>query len=461
MQLSEFGFFYIAIALVCFFQKNERYLLSLLLVSAVLQAASVVNLKIGVQSHGLTPFIFTVGLLVLRMMTRAGKFSREVSFRSTDGVTQLLLGYLLWAMVATSVMPLVFEGVLVRSPYDAYTGNTTPLRFSIVNAWQVVGLLSIAVMFAFPVVCGISKSDCQLGIKQGVIASFILVVLVNLYEQLAHAMGFPSFAGFWASNPGYNQEGAVNSYGWHARVGVPFTEPSYASVFIASFIGGGGMALKFGHSSWTVYVALLFAVLALLSTGGGTGMVSIAMLVAGIWLYCLVCVIKDIYHGTVNIFSIYWLFTFVGLACVVLAVFAPGVFGLKVREFFSGFLLEKLSIAHHGTIIRLNADLHGFQLLKETYGLGVGLGSNRTSSFLSSLFCSLGLIGVLLYFGFVFQLIRQYVVSFSTLSNLQLFAVGALPMMLLSLCLSIPDLNLPVLWTCLLVLFLLRPPARV
>jgi hypothetical protein len=128
-----------------------------------------------------------------------------------------------------------------------------------------------------------------------------------------------------------------------------------------------------------------------------------------------------------------------------------------MHEYFSGLIFGKLDISNSGTVARLNADLHGLHLLIETDGLGVGLGSNRTSSFTSSMLSSVGVVGTFLFVGFVYRLMRDYAVRFPGLSGLQLFALGAVVMMLLPLCLSIPDLNLPMLWAALWVLYALRP----
>lgn len=461
MELTSIGYFFLPIAMWCFFQRHEKYLLSLLLVSTVLQAASVVNIQLGAQAHGLNPFMCTVGLLALKMLPKLSAYLRGVPGWSPSGPSLWLGGYLLWAAAVTLIMPLVFEGRLVRVPQDAYSGASASLRFSLVNAWQAVGLGAVAVMFVFPAVRGISRGHLHAGIKQGLVVSFILVALANLYEQLAHTMALPSLVGFWASNPGYNQEGVVDiTYPGATRVGVPFTEPSYASAYLASFIGGTLMLMNQGIRPWTVYGAVVLAVLVLLSTGGSTGLVALGILAVGAWLHSVNRVTRYLLRGKPDVPHLYWFSTLLGLAVVAWILVAPDMLGIKLQSFFRGLVVDKLNFNNSGTIARLNADLHGFYLLKETYGLGVGLGSNRTSSFISSLLSSAGVVGMLLLVGFVYHLMRDYAAHFSRLSGLQLFALGAVVMIILPLCLSIPDLNLPMLWAALWVVYVLRPSVR-
>lgn len=461
MELTLIGYFYLPIALWCFFHRQEKQLVSLLLVSTVLQAASVVDIKLGAHAHGLNPFMCTVGLLVLKMLPKFSAYLRGVSGWTPTGPGLLLGGYLLWAATLTLVMPLFFEGALVRTPHDAYSGATVPLKFSLVNAWQVVGLGAVAVMFAFPAVRGISRGDLQAGIMQGLLVSFIVVALANLYEQLAHAIGLPSLVSFWASNPGYNQEGVVDTtYPGVTRIGVPFTEPSYASAYLASFIGGVCMLINRGRRTWYIYGAVVLSGLVLLSTGGSTGLVATTLMVAGGALFYAARLAHNLFFRKSDKRSFQWMFILFGLTVVALTLFMPSLAGTKMQAYFSGLFSGKLDISNSGTLARLHADLHGFQVLKETYGLGLGLGSNRTSSFISSMLASVGVVGMFFFMGFVYQLMRDFASRFSTLSGPQLFALGAAVMMLLPLCLSIPDLNLPMLWAAMWVLYVLRPSVQ-
>lgn len=462
MELTSIGYLYIPIALWCFFHRQEKHLVSLLLVSTVLQASAVVNIKLGIQAHGLNPFMCTVGLLALKMLPRFGTSLREITARSLTGINLWLGGYLVWAAAVTLVMPLVFEGLPVRHHSDAYFGAAVSLHFSVVNAWQIVGLWAVAVMFAFPTVQRISQAHLHTGIKQGLLFSFILVALANLYEQAAIAMSLPSLVSFWASNPGYIQRGAIDIHTnpGLVRVGVPFSEPSYASAYLAAFIGGICLLIHRGHRTWQLFGVLGLAVLVLLSTGGTTGMLALGVLAGVAWLFGVAGVANGILRGKLNVRSFHWVFTLLGLAVLALMLFAPGIAGLEIQPYISELIIRKIDINNSGTQARLSADIHGLQVLKSTYGLGVGLGSNRTSSFIASILSSVGVAGALLFVGFVTGLMRDYSASFSGLACTQLFALGAVTIMLLSMCLSIPDLNLPMLWVALWVLYVLRPSVR-
>ncbi|WP_198341818.1 hypothetical protein [Oceanisphaera avium] len=49
----------------------------------------------------------------------------------------------------------------------------------------------------------------------------------------------------------------------------------------------------------------------------------------------------------------------------------------------------------------------GWQALRDTWGLGVGMGATRTSSFIAAVFSNVGILGGVLYFGFVAQILLR------------------------------------------------------
>jgi hypothetical protein len=88
---------------------------------------------------------------------------------------------------------------------------------------------------------------------------------------------------------------------------------------------------------------------------------------------------------------------------------------------------------------RTASDLYGLQLFAQTYGLGLGLGSNRVSSLLTTLLSCVGLLGTLAFGMFYFKL-------FANLPDEYAWLKWAAFALLLNMCLDISDVTIPILW---------------
>ena len=95
-------------------------------------------------------------------------------------------------------------------------------------------------------------------------------------------------------------------------------------------------------------------------------------------------------------------------------------------------------------------------IVQETYGLGVGMGSNRASSFFASLVSNTGVLGAALFFAMLVSLLWRYVKA-PALTDMQIFVAVALPTATLAMGLGIPDLNLPMYWGFIFLAFVFCP----
>ena len=94
--------------------------------------------------------------------------------------------------------------------------------------------------------------------------------------------------------------------------------------------------------------------------------------------------------------------------------------------------------------------------MQETYGLGVGMGSNRASSFFASLVSNTGVLGALLFSGVLLTLLWRYFKA-PKLTDMQIFVAASLPTATLAMGLGIPDLNLPMYWGFIFLAFVFCP----
>jgi hypothetical protein len=96
------------------------------------------------------------------------------------------------------------------------------------------------------------------------------------------------------------------------------------------------------------------------------------------------------------------------------------------------------------------------QIVADTYGLGVGLGSHRASSYVASLASNTGLVGAILFAAMLAALLRPYVRAANPADG-EIFVAAALVGATLAVSLSIPDLNIPLYWAFVFLAFFCRP----
>ena len=105
---------------------------------------------------------------------------------------------------------------------------------------------------------------------------------------------------------------------------------------------------------------------------------------------------------------------------------------------------------------RAETNLRAIGLIKETYGLGVGMGSQRSSSYFASLLANTGVLGFSLFIGMLATLLWRYWKA-PELSDAQIFVAAALPTATLAMGLGIPDLNMPMYWGFIILGFVFCP----
>jgi hypothetical protein len=116
------------------------------------------------------------------------------------------------------------------------------------------------------------------------------------------------------------------------------------------------------------------------------------------------------------------------LALLVSPSYRDALIGLTVSKGDTGSFVNRTA-----------SDLYGLELFVHTYGLGLGLGSNRASSLLTTLLSCVGLLGTLAFGIFYFKLFTNLPKEYAWLK----WAAFAL---LLNMCIDISDVTFPILW---------------
>jgi hypothetical protein len=102
--------------------------------------------------------------------------------------------------------------------------------------------------------------------------------------------------------------------------------------------------------------------------------------------------------------------------------------------------------------IQPQSNLHGLMLLKDSFGLGVGLGSNRASSYFVSLFSNSGLLGGLVFLSALFHLFILVAKTqrLNKVNDTALFLSGSLCSATIAVAIAVPDQNWPSYWVFIL-----------
>lgn len=473
MQVTAFGLVYMPLLLaVALFART--WLPGLVLGSTVFQAAAIVNVPLGAGYYGISPYVVSAGVAGLVMLwRRLGPDKSPIS--PPDRLRTPAIWLLVYAAVAIAgsfVLPHVFEGLPVQPPVDpnGYSlKEFPPLVWSISNIAQVANLL-IHVTVACFIWQSLNRRDWS---TRSTVAAFgaasSIALIAGLHDGAALLFEWPRMASFWMSNVGYSlvdntpflvphltpaPDGSANAVLY--RISSPFSEPSYGSAFMASiFSGFAAVFLFLSYTRKVVFILLFLFAWGLLNTTGSTGWV------AG---FASTCVLVSIFawkqipnlKNPTKMQNLPWrlLWTGVILASIAAVTLWQSPLSRALPSIGNIFIFDKaINLKNDG---RFLSDVRAIALTQQTLGLGAGMGSNRTSSFLTSLLSNTGLAGALAFLAMLVTLMARFITA-RQLRPSQYFAFAALGTCMLAVSLSIPDLNLPFLWAFIFLAFALCP----
>jgi hypothetical protein len=331
-----------------------------------------------VAGNGVSPFYCLAVLCVLALLPRRGR-SKDRSAGPTPGRTALIW-FAAWGVIVTIVSPTLFRGIDVLVPRDGIDrGVRAPgeLAYTISNLAQAgYVVLAVLVVLYLGRRRGVSPHTLTLGLGLGTVLSTVRLATVKL--------GLPWPAELFDNAP--NIAYLNSAYGGATRLRGIFAEASELSGFtimaLAYFVS---MAWNQRGRVRAGYVALAgLAALNLSSSYSGTAVVGM-LLVCGVAGVVLVLRMLSGSFGAAPFLSIAGL-----LAAAALVV-------------FGGALVEQLGELVGGKVDsssfenRTAADMFTLRLLGETYGLGAGLGSNRSSSLGPMFLGTVGVVGTVLF----------------------------------------------------------------
>jgi hypothetical protein len=449
LSITLFGAILVPLTVAAFFFRPD-YLLPLLVVSAAFPAATVFNVSVGNFPGGVQPFYFVAAFVAVRVAVIARRSHRLLPREGSavGRASRPLMWFWLWAVPSAFILPVIFRGMSVLVPREgipevadvlssgAYGG---PLQWGLSNLAQAGYLtLCVAVVIYAARISGPAMSHRAvraLRLAVGIVAVVAILQLV----ALEFGWGFPY--GLLNANPAWSKLYA-EKVGGFSRVSSTFSEPSVAGGFLAAaWIGlmaefvTGRRGLAFLGAAACVFVALLRTTA---STGYVTALVGGAL---------MVLFFRRI-HGEKGPRRVNWR-RWVGPAAVTIVV-AGAMFMLSPSLLRVASLMT-LGKLHSGSLVgRMLSDVFALRILFRTYGLGVGLGSNRPSSLLTYLLSNVGLVGCLLFGVFIARLLSALRDACRTERGTDLrFVLWMVIGWLVAQVLAIPDLSFSPFWAIL------------
>ena len=258
-------------------------------------------------------------------------------------------------------------------------------------------------------------------------ASGFVVCFFTYYQFISRYFNISYPNSLLYSNTHYSQ-GYMQMLGSFKRISSTFTEPSYAGGCLVSFFTYHIFKAENNLRS-LIFIALFLC--ATILTTSSTAVVGLAFTFLLFILFK--CNLRIIF---------FMLITF-----VIIMILFPDYLKYTVIN-----KLTSLSYVHRS----LSNDI-SFKILLDSYGLGVGLGSNRPSSFLFYLLSNIGVLGVTAFFSLMFIIGYNYYCRFRSLDNTQMAIFTSFTVYLFCKIVAIPDLNDPFFWMVFCLLCLFRP----
>ena len=440
MSITPIGLILIPLSLIIFYFR-PRFLISWAIVVSAFQAASVINVG-GDFAIGVSPYFFVVSLAAMRFV--AVFLQGRLGFKHDDIALEITLPLLMltaWGVASAFLLPHLFAGIHVDTPRLGMDPvSTTPLDWSMSNAAQAGYLVLNSVFFIYVM----WRSDDIYYIDQlakAFVWSGAIASAVGAYQVSAHILGFRFPAELFNSNAGWQQLVSQRVAGaW--RVSATFNEPSSAGIFFAawtSFL----LFLTMDRQTATGPRWLLFwcGIVMLVLTTSTTGYVT---------AFVLVAILGSKEVGAVAVKGYINEKLLLTFAVIVTAFVAAALFIPNMHQLFDDILWYK-SQSHSGQE-RTSTILIALDVAIQTFGLGVGLGSNRPSGMLFYIISNIGIPGSILFTVLILATRRIVVRAMRApgISNkIRAYIRGAgwaFAMYCVAMCISGADISSPHLW---------------
>jgi hypothetical protein len=406
-----------------------------MIVASVFESAAAVNVgSLGVQP-GLVPAAMFIGFMALQLLLGA----RYPGGAQVWDMSKPFVLVTLWAIVSSIVLPRLLEGQVMVWPQ-----KVTP-PFALValapNSGNINQDCYIAVdccMIVMPALFLTRPSVPLRSFINAYLFTGFLVAALAVWQLASKLAGVPYPNDLFYSNAGVAIL-TLQTMGVMPRINGPFTEASSLAGYMLGIVCSCGWLLLQRHEGWMIRVLLIAALLTIMLSTSTTGFGSLAIVAAGVPAVALARgntkMIASILKVGVPLIIVG------GMTVFTASVVQPSI--LTNAQVVLDTTLNKQESSSYQD--RTGADLDSIAALGDSYGLGVGWGSNRSSSLLPGLLASLGIPGMAALIWFGARLSRRVSRARQSASLDQMFVIdaccGSLTGTILAACLSGPTIN--------------------
>lgn len=359
---------------------------------AVFQGGAVINLVAGSSYVGISPYYFWAAafcaLITLRILV--GRITPWP--KALTPFAMFLLIFSAFSILTSFFLPHLFAGIPIYAPrggIDAQVDVQQRLAYSFSNLGQSLYLFINTFIILFVASNRWTWTNFESAIKAFHASAFI-AISVSIYQLMAPLAGWPFPDTLFKNNLGASLVSVDATFLGSTRLSSTFSESSTFASFLVAYIAYLVILSAGGQASIKHHVMLILAVACALASTSSTAYVTLAIFFAiffsTYWIHPLLTRFRFKRIGATELFLIMSLLT--ATAATVLAL-----------ENFFDILLEATTGKTESTsyMNRTASNWHALQILKETGGLGVGLGSNRPSSFATWLLSNVGIPGVIAF----------------------------------------------------------------
>lgn len=382
MQITLLGMMLLPLSLL--WAAKPTRLLQLAFATAVLEAGA--SFVIG-GGFGLAPAMVP-GLLfiasVLLQYVLGMRYPGEAPVLRTITPLLALLGY---ALISELLLPSIFAGKVMVWPQkpDVLAPALVPLAFNSGNVTQALYLtLNVAAALAAAVFMTRSVTPYR-GILSAYLLSGYIAVGIAFWQFASRVAGVPFPSDVLYSNPGWAI--VEQSFGSTPRIQGPFSEPAGLAFYLSGLCFCCLWLSAQGHRVMRVNLLLPLAIVAMLLSTSTTGLASLAAGLPGMLLLALFRANRRITARLARNIALLLVGGVVALGPVL--VLKPSLVD-SIAEVVDATTTKGDSESYEE---RTGTDAAALASIGPTYGLGVGWGSFRTSSFIPGLLANGGLFG--------------------------------------------------------------------
>lgn len=392
MSVEPIGLISFLVALICLLFGYQSVFIAFTIATVFGAAAAML-----IGGANIQPAHFMLGFVLFAVVSRKREMAlllQSVSFGTPGFWFACLTGY---GIVSAIFMPILFAETTRIIPLGvseyADTGGAVPLGRVSSNFTQSVYLIAGLLCFAITYAIGSTWSGFQ-----AVVKAVLLLVFANIIFAVLDVLTYQTGTGWlleFVRNARYTLHIETEVSGLKRIVG-SFPE---ASAFARMTLGTLAFSAVLAICGWlpaiTVTLAIISLVLVIMSTSS-TGLVGAPPLMAILYAFA---VFRRGFRTNQPVMSSLLLCLPLLAIAAALAIYLNERAFSAVSQYFDILVFSKANSS--SAIERGMWNSSGLQNFYDSYGLGVGLGSARTSSYPIAILSNVGIPGLIFYLLFM------------------------------------------------------------